>query len=67
LCKKHNKPLIVIAGTVEDIEKLYEIGVSSVFSTMEKPMSLEDAIKNAPTLLEKSAERIFRLIKAIKA
>ncbi|MBT1278849.1 glycerate kinase [Thermoanaerobacter sp. CM-CNRG TB177] len=67
LCKKHNKPLIVIAGTVEDIEKLYEIGVSSVFSTMEKPMFLEDAIKNAPTLLEKSAERIFRLIKAIKA
>ncbi|EMT38830.1 glycerate kinase [Thermoanaerobacter thermohydrosulfuricus] len=67
LCKKHNKPLIVIAGMVEDIEKLYEIGVSSVFSTMEKPMSLEDAIKNAPTLLEKSAERIFRLIKAIKA
>ncbi|MEW8996518.1 MAG: glycerate kinase [Thermoanaerobacter sp.] len=67
LCKKHNKPLIVIAGTVEDIEKLYEIGVSSVFSTMEKPMSLEDAIKNTSTLLEKSAERIFRLIKAIKA
>ncbi|ADH61153.1 glycerate kinase [Thermoanaerobacter mathranii subsp. mathranii str. A3] len=67
LCKKHNKPLIVIAGTVEDIEKLYEIGVSSVFSIMEKPMSLEDAIKNAPTLLEKSAERIFRLIKVIKA
>ncbi|MFV9567791.1 glycerate kinase [Thermoanaerobacter mathranii] len=67
LCKKHNKPFIVIAGTVEDIEKLYEIGVSSVFSIMEKPMSLEDAIKNAPTLLEKSAERIFRLIKAIKA
>lgn len=67
LCKKHNKPLIVIAGTVEDIEKLYEIGVSSVFSTMEKPMFLEDAIKNAPTLLEKSAERIFRLIKVIKA
>ncbi|EIW00949.1 glycerate kinase [Thermoanaerobacter siderophilus] len=67
LCKKHNKPFIVIAGTVEDIEKLYEIGVSSVFSIMEKPMSLEDAIKNAPTLLEKSAERIFRLIKVIKA
>ncbi|WP_072968489.1 glycerate kinase [Thermoanaerobacter uzonensis] len=67
LCKKYNKPLIVIAGTVEDIEKLYEIGVSSIFSTMEKPMSLEDAIKNAPTLLEKSTERIFRLIKALKA
>jgi len=67
LCKKHNKPLIVIAGTVEDIENLYEIGVSSIFSIVEKPMSLEDAIKNAPTLLEKSAERIFRLIKAIKA
>lgn len=67
LCKKHNKPLIVIAGTVEDIENLYEIGVSSIFSIVEKPMSLEDAIKNTSTLLEKSAERIFRLIKAIKA
>ncbi|MBE3592795.1 MAG: glycerate kinase [Thermoanaerobacter sp.] len=67
LCKKHNKPLIVIAGMVENIENLYETGVSSIFSIVEKPMSLEDAIKNAPTLLEKSAERIFRLIKAIKA
>ena len=67
LCKKHNKPLIVIAGMVEDIENLYEIGVSSIFSMVEKPMSLEDAIKNAPTLLEKSAERIFRLIKTIKS
>ncbi|HHW57660.1 MAG TPA: glycerate kinase [Clostridia bacterium] len=67
LCKKHNKPLIAIAGTVEDIENLYEIGVSSIFSIVEKPMSLEDAIKNAPTLLEKSAERIFRLVKTIKS
>lgn len=66
VCKKYNKPFIVIAGIVENIEKLYEIGVSSGFSIIDKPMSLEDSMKNASILLEKSAERIFRLIKFIK-
>lgn len=66
LCQKYNKPLIAIAGTVEEVDKLYDIGVSSAFSIIEKPMSLEDAMKDAPILLQKSAENIFRLIKSIK-
>lgn len=67
LCKKHHKPLIVIAGTVEDAENLYNMGISSIFSIIDKPMSLEDAIASAPELLVKTSERIFRLIKAFKA
>lgn len=63
LCKKHHKPLIVIAGTVEDTNTLYELGISSIFSIIDKPMQLEDSIKNCGILLEKCSERIFRLIK----
>ncbi|KRQ87612.1 Glycerate 2-kinase [Caloramator mitchellensis] len=64
LCQKHSKPLIVIAGTAEDSENLYEMGISSIFSIVDKPMSLDEAIASAPILISKTTEKIFRLIKA---
>ncbi len=62
--KKHNKPLIAVAGALEDgYEVLYQHGVKSIFSIIEKPMELNEAIKKAGILLENTAERIFRTIK----
>jgi len=63
LCKKYNKPLIVIAGTVEDTGNLYNMGISTVFSIIDRPMQLEDSIKNCSILIENCSERIFRLLK----
>lgn len=67
LCQKYNKPLIVIAGSVEDNQELYGMGINSIFSIIDKPMKLDDALITAPELLIKTSERIFRLIKAVKA
>ncbi|MCX7885164.1 MAG: glycerate kinase [Caloramator sp.] len=67
LCKDYNKPLIVIAGFIEDIDNLYDIGVTSVFSILDKPMILKDALKDAPLLIQNTSERIFRCIKAFKS
>jgi len=37
--------------------------LNSIFSIVDKPMQLEEAIDNASVLLEKTAERIMRLLK----
>ena len=63
LAKKYHKPVIVIAGTVADgAEIMYEKGVDAIFSIVDKPMPLEQALKSAPELLEKAGERIARLL-----
>lgn len=59
--KKNNVPTIIIAGSVGNgIDALYQHGVVSVHSMIDKPMALEDAILNASQLLEKATEQIIR-------
>src|SRR5699024_5982947 len=58
---KQNIPTIIMAGAVENgFEKLYDYGVVSVNSIIRKRMSLNEAIKNASTLLEKGTEQVIR-------
>ncbi len=69
LAKKQNKPVIALAGTFEDeAKKAHDCGVSAMFSIMDKPMTLEEAMdKNtAKKLIKKSSYEIFCLIKALK-
>lgn len=59
--KKENVPTIILAGAVgEGVEVLYEHGIVSVNSIINKPMSLHEAMTQAAQLLEKSAEQIIR-------
>jgi glycerate kinase len=61
VAKKHI-PLIVLAGSLgEGYKTLYNKGFTSIFSIIDNPMSLEDAIGNAPLLLENAAENVVRL------
>ena len=63
--KKANKPAFAIVGGMGDgAEKIFDSGICSVMPTVNSPMSLDDAIKNAETLYENAAERLFRIIKA---
>lgn len=67
LAKKYNIPVIAIGGSIsDDIENIYECGISAAFSIMDSPMTLKEAMdtKNAEKLVEKTAEQIFRLIKS---
>ena len=62
VAKQYQKPVIAIAGSLgEGVESLYDHGIASVFSIVDKPMALEDAMKDAPALLERTAERVLRL------
>ncbi|MCK4662050.1 MAG: glycerate kinase [Bacteroidales bacterium] len=62
VAKKYNKPVICLAGSIgEGVEVLYNKGILSVFSIINKPMLLDEAIANASLLLEETAERVMRL------
>jgi len=65
LAKKYSKKVIVIAGSVEELtDEIYDIGINSVFSIINKPMKLEEALNKEITEkgLMKLTEQIIRLI-----
>lgn len=65
ISKKYDIPVITIAGGIgKDAESLYEKGFDSIFSIVDKPMSLDTAIENSSILIEKTTERIIRVFKA---
>ncbi|MCL1469933.1 glycerate kinase [Argonema antarcticum] len=61
--KKHNLPVVVIAGTIgKDADVNLRYGIDSFASILEAPCELDEAIANAPELLTNAAERVMRLI-----
>ena len=63
VAKKHGKPVIAVAGTIgEGAEELYEKGIDAFVPILDRPLSLEEAIKETSTLLEATGERIGRLL-----
>ena len=67
LAKKYNIPVIAIAGGIgKGAEELYSKVFDSIFSIVDKPMQLEEAIENSVLLLQNTAERIMRVLKIYK-
>lgn len=63
IAKKYGIPVIAIAGGIgKDTGTLYDKGFDSIFSIVNKPMSLDEAIINAKILLEDVSERIMRVL-----
>lgn len=64
LALKYGKPVIGIAGTLDDgAQILFEKGFHIIMPIQEKPSDLVYAMNNAPWLLERTGERIGRLLK----
>jgi len=64
LAAKYQKPVIALCGIIgEGVDIMYEKGITGIFSIADKPMSVEESIKNAAFLIQKTAERIMRIIK----
>ena len=64
LAKKHGLPVIGIAGTLEeDAGVLYQEGFDLLLPIQEKPGDLAAALAGAEPLLERTGERIARLIR----
>ena len=63
LARKYGKPVIGVAGTLEeDASALYELGFDLLMPIQEKPGDLEFSLKNGARLLERSGERMARLL-----
>lgn len=63
VAKKYNIPVVALVGTIgSGVDILYEKGFDAIFSITEAPMSLEDCMNNGPVLLERSADRVIRLL-----
>ena len=61
---KQNIPVIAIAGGIgNNIEVLYDHGFTSIFSIVDKPMTLDEAIENCDALLQSVAERVLRTVR----
>lgn len=64
LAKKYNKKVIVIAGTLgEKYEELYQHGFDAIFSIINKPMELQEAIVNTKSLIENQGYSLGRLLR----
>lgn len=62
--KERGIPVIVIAGGVGDqLEAVYESGVSSIMSTVNSVMTLNEAMRNSNRLISDATERVMRMIK----
>lgn len=64
LAKKYNIPIIAIAGGIgKNAQELYNKGFDSIFSIVDKPMSLDEAIENSEELIKSASERIMRIFR----
>ena len=60
---EYNVPVIAIVGSVgEGASEVYSHGIGAIFDIIDKPMTLDEAIKNAPYLIEVTTERVIRLL-----
>jgi len=64
MAKSMGKPVVGVAGIIEgDATVLYELGFDLLMPIQEKPCDLEYSLKNSEQLLERTGERMARLIK----
>ncbi len=64
-CMKYGVPAVALSGSMgEGAEDIYAEGIESIMTSVNAPMSLEEAISNADELYYDAAVRMFRLIRA---
>ena len=69
LAKKHNVPVIALAGSItEDASLCNRYGIDAFFPVLEAPCSLQEAMdpQTAQQNIRRTASQIFRLIKTVQ-
>ena len=61
LAKKYGLPVIaIVGGREQDLSKIYHSGIDLVIDTVNRPMTLQEAISNVEVLLIEAGETAFR-------
>ena len=64
---QRNIPVVAIVGGIgPGAERVYEYGIDAIFSTAPGPITLENAMENSHDYLASTAERVARLVQAIR-
>lgn len=62
IAQRHGVPVVCLSGGLgRGIDALYPVGVTALFSIVNSPMTLEEAMDQAAPLLEQAAENAVRL------
>ncbi len=65
--KKYNIPVVAIGGTIDDdADLILNEGIDAYFSALDKPVSLEEAIRRGGDWLQSTSEQVVRLIAEFK-
>lgn len=65
--QKYGVPVIAITGKIgRDIDSIYEIGVTSIFSIVDQPMDIKESMNKADDLIQACVRNIFRTINVFK-
>jgi len=68
LAKERSIPVIGIAGSLgEGFQQVHDCGVDAVFTLVNGPMSLEEAMADARALVENATEEVLRAMLAARA
>lgn len=61
----HGVPCAAVCGSLgKDYENIYEHGIDTLITTVDGPMTLEEAMNRAPELYYRAAVRLFRAVRA---
>ena len=64
LCRELGVPCLAIAGSIGDgAEQMMAEGLTAYFGICNRPMTLDEAMRNAPDLLATTAANVFRLLR----
>ncbi|WP_127580232.1 glycerate kinase family protein [Paenibacillus koleovorans] len=68
LGREHGVPVLCLSGGLGDgVEELYAHGITALFSIANRPLTLDEAMREGAALLEQAAENIGRLYAAAAA
>ena len=63
MAQEYKVPVIAVTGNLsESTDKLYKIGFQVIMPIIDKPMTIDEALKNTPSMLEDTGERIARFV-----
>lgn len=63
VAEKHGIPVVAICGSIgEGAEVLYDNGFTSIFSIIDKPMSIDEAMEKSSELIRNCSERVVRAL-----
>lgn len=66
VAKKYSIPTIAICGSLsDDIDQVYDYGITSAYSIMKRPCQISDAIAEAKVNLSITAHSVARTLKAV--